>query len=54
MRISKQQITRIIAEDLGKRNVRPFYNGWLLYRNGKWEFCSMQEVEDQMRSTMIS
>ncbi len=49
MKISRQQITKLIQDDLGERNVRPFYNGWLLWRNGKCSFCSIEEITNELK-----
>lgn len=49
MKISRAQITQLIEADLGKRNVRPFYNGWLIWRDGKCSFCSIEEVVGELK-----
>jgi hypothetical protein len=49
MKLPKHLITELIAADLGERNVRPLYNGWLIWRNGKCSFCSVAEVEEELK-----
>lgn len=50
MKITKQTMTALLREMFGEKYVRPFYNGWLIWRKdtGKCTFCSNDEIAHMM------